>query len=62
MTTVELSALVGKEALLRIHPIQVGVKILDARVAYSRVDCLIAPIIGNGQQWVAKDRLEVAKS
>ena len=58
MTTRELSALIGKEGLLSIHPIRVAVRVLDSRVVYSRVDCLITPIAGNGQQWVSRDRLD----
>ncbi len=62
MTTKDLAGLIGKEALWKIHPMQVGVKILDARSVWSRVDCLIEPIIGNGQQWVSFEKLEIAKS
>ncbi len=61
MTTKELAALIGKEALLTCHPLQFGVKILDTRVVFSRVDCLVKPIIGNGNQWVSLERLQVAK-
>ncbi len=61
MTTKELSAPIGKEALLKVYPLQFGVKILDTRLVFSRVDCLVAPIIGNGEQWVSLERLEVAK-
>ena len=48
MTTRELSALIGKEGLLSIHPIRVAVRVLDSRVVYSRVDCLVTPIAGIG--------------
>jgi hypothetical protein len=57
MTGKELAALIGREGLLFIHPIRVAVRVLDSRVVYSRVDCLITPIAGNGQQWVSLDRL-----
>ena len=59
MTGRELAALIGKEGLLLIYPIRVAVRVLDSRVVFSRVDCLITPIAGNGEQWVSLDRLSL---
>ncbi|MEN6367732.1 MAG: hypothetical protein ABFC88_13050 [Thermoguttaceae bacterium] len=57
MSIKELAALIGKEGLLSVNPIQVAVRVLDARVVYSRVDCLVTPLAGKGQQWVSSERL-----
>jgi len=59
MTTNDISPLVGKTAYLTIHPLRVLVHINDTRAVWGRVDCLITPIHGSGEQWVSFDRLKI---
>ena len=60
MTTNELhTKTADKLAYLRIHPLRVLVQILDSREVWGRVDCLVSPIHGSGEQWVSLDRLDV---
>jgi hypothetical protein len=42
---------------LRIEQLQVIVQILDARKVWDRVDYLIRPIQGTGEQWVCSTRV-----
>jgi len=42
--------------------LMVGVKILDARTSFSRVQLLVTPITGSGQAWVDEDRVVSVRS
>jgi hypothetical protein len=57
-TARQLCVLVGRRALLKTGPLRVLVHVLDARQCWDRVDCLVSPVAGDGQQWVSVDRLE----
>lgn len=56
-TTTNLQRLLGRRALLTIEKLTVLVDVLDSRQCWDRVDCLVSPIAGDGQQWVSVDRL-----
>lgn len=36
----------------------VGVKILDARRSFDRIDILVTPLAGHGEKWVNVERLQ----
>ncbi len=46
-----------KTIMLRIDGLKVEVKIINIRKVWNRIDCLVTPISGNGEQWVALERL-----
>jgi len=46
-----------RPAILTIGPLKFAVQVLDSRQVFSRVDCLVTPLHGAGQQWVSTDRL-----
>jgi hypothetical protein len=56
-TTNEMRPLHPRPAILTIGPLKVAVQVLDSRQVFSRVDCLVTPLHGAGQQWVSTDRL-----
>ncbi len=61
LTTKQLDRLHDRRALLSIGPLRVLVDILDSRQVFARVDCLVSPVNGTGQQWVSVDRLTEAR-
>ena len=56
-TTRELNPLHDRQALLSVDSLRVLVNVLDTRQVFARVDCLVSPVNGAGQQWVSVDRL-----
>lgn len=48
----------GRRALYCINSMQFVVLIQDVRKVYGRVDCLISPVDGVGEKWVAADQLK----
>lgn len=61
-TTAELHPLHRKLAFLSVGTLRVPVSVLDTRQVFSRVDCLVTPVGGNGEQWVSVDRLSESQS
>ncbi len=56
-TTKQLDPLHGRQALLAVDSLRVLVNVLDSRQVFARVDCLVSPVNGQGEQWVSVDRL-----
>lgn len=56
-TTTKLAELIGRPALLNCNGLSVQVEILDSRQCWNRTDCLVRPVAGSGEKWVACDRL-----
>ena len=56
-TASDLSALIGRPALLECGALHVLVTVRDARQVFHRVDCLVEPQAGTGRQWVSVERL-----
>ena len=54
----ELFKMVGREGYLRIEQLMVKVQIHRAKTAFGRVDFLITPIGGAGEQWVSAERVK----
>lgn len=58
MTASELGVLVGQTGAYRpSRDLNFEVRVLDARTRYGTIDVLIAPVAGNGSQWVTLDRV-----
>lgn len=54
-----LTAVIGSEAALQTaEGLSVGVRILDARRCYGRVDYQVQPLKGAGVVWVSSDRVK----
>lgn len=51
MTAKESAALVGKKAVMTHGTIKINVRILDLKEHFGRVDYLVTPLSGSGQQW-----------
>jgi hypothetical protein len=58
-TTNELTPL-HAPAYLSVGPLTILVKVINSRTVFGRVDCLVSPIHGKGQQWVSEERLQRA--
>ena len=64
MTSRELLRLLDKEGTLSIptssgDTLTIGVRILDARENFGRVDVLVEPITGEGQAWYSADNVKL---
>lgn len=57
MTAAALIRNVGKIGLLTVDGLQVEVLIQDARRVWDRLDYLVTPVRGTGQQWVSAQRV-----
>ena len=68
----ELAEYIGATALVRIPPMHTGrpredeemwvpVRVADVRAMFGRLDLLVEPVGGRGQQWVSADRAEGLK-
>ena len=60
MNTAELSKAIGRRGQLASNGLLVTVTVLDARIAYNRVDYLVEPAMGSGQVWVSSSRVRFA--
>lgn len=58
----ELAQHIGRRGLLNIEKLAVEVECLDVKEAFGRVDCLVTPIKGVGQQWVSESRIAWEKA
>lgn len=53
----KLAAAIGKKAVANMEDLKFGVEILDVRKVWSRVDYLVKPIAGKGEQWISGSRI-----
>lgn len=60
-TTRELRASIGQQVHWKQGKLSVLMDVLDARTMYGRIDILIQPVSGAGQQWVSADSCETVK-
>ena len=58
-TAKEMGIAIGQECILDVDKgkLKVRVEVLDARTVYNRVECLVKPLSGLGQEWVSSNRL-----
>lgn len=60
MTAAEAAKLIDTFASLRIEDLTIDVRIMDVRESFGRTDYKIAPINGQGEQWVSADRVQTS--
>jgi len=48
----------GGEGFVTIDKLTVAVRVLDARKVFGRIDVLVTPKEGRGEQWISMDRVE----
>ena len=53
------TAVRATDAVYHVGDLVIPVKIIDCRRIWGRVDCLITPVGGNGQQWVEQSRIKI---
>lgn len=57
-TATDLAVFVGAQGDLLQGEMRIRVRIVNARKVWSRVDYLVTPVAGSGEQWVAAGRVE----
>ena len=58
MTIREMAGLLNSDhVVVRLEKLTVVCKVKDMREAWNRVDVLITPVNGGGEQWVSVDRV-----
>jgi hypothetical protein len=57
MTTMDLVKLRGRKGLLDLGKLSVPINVIDSRTAFGRIDLLVRPINGRGEQWVSSDKV-----
>jgi hypothetical protein len=60
-TAASMIVLVGRTAQVRFEKISVLCNVLESRSQWGRVDLLVEPVGGSGQQWVEKSRVAVVR-
>jgi hypothetical protein len=53
---------IGAEVSVSFESVRVLCRITDAKSAYGRARFLVAPLAGNGSQWVELSRIQVSNS
>lgn len=56
-TALHFAEYVGAVGFLSIEKLSIKVTVIDARECWGRVDLLVAPYGGGGQQWVSLERV-----
>lgn len=50
-TAKSLSPYIGREGVFITGALRVGIRVLDAREKFGRVDLLVSPLAGSGEEW-----------
>ena len=54
----EIAKLIGTKAVVNVEKsLKIEVEIMDARAQFGRVDYLVRPLAGAGEQWLSSDRV-----
>jgi hypothetical protein len=53
----EMASYIGKVGQLKLDSFLIAVEISDIRKVWQRIDVLVSPVHGNGEQWVCLDRV-----
>jgi hypothetical protein len=48
----KLNSAIGKEGVVFIDELSIGIKIMKERFRYGHYDVLVSPLVGNGEKWV----------
>jgi hypothetical protein len=59
ITATEMSPALGQRILVKFESMRVLCTVLDVKNVYGRERLLVAPIEGNGQQWVELSRIAI---
>lgn len=59
MTAAEMMKNLNHTAFANVEGFKIKVQINDVRQVFGRVDYLVIPIEGEGQQWMSEDRITV---
>jgi hypothetical protein len=54
-----LISAIGKEGVVFIDELSIGIKITKERFRYGHYDVLVSPLIGNGEKWVEFHKVKV---
>ena len=54
-----LSSAIGKEGVVFIDELSIGIKLMKERFRYGHYDVLVSPLIGNGEKWVEFHKVKV---
>jgi hypothetical protein len=54
-----MNSAIGKEGVVFIDELSVGIKIIKERFRYGHYDVLVSPLIGNGEKWVEFHKVKV---
>ena len=54
-----MSSAIGKEGVVFIDELSIGIKIVKERFRYGHYDVLVSPLIGNGEKWVEFHKVKV---
>lgn len=57
MSIMEMASLVGKTGKLKVDSFLIPVLISDIRKVWQRIDVLVSPVNGSGEQWVSLERV-----
>lgn len=57
MATVELAKYIGRKGWLRIEGFNMAVEVKDVRHVWGRIDVLVSPVAGSGDNWVSLERV-----
>jgi len=57
MTTKEMMAVIGTNAVITMEKIKIEVEVMDARQNFGRTEYLVKPLAGAGEQWVEISRV-----
>ena len=54
-----MSSAIGKEGVVFIDELSIGIKIVKERFRYGHYDVLVSPLIGIGEKWVEFHKVKV---
>ena len=54
-----MNSSIGKEGVVFIDELSVGIKIVKERFRYGHYDVLVSPLIGDGEKWVEFHKVKV---
>jgi hypothetical protein len=59
MSVKDLAKAIGRTGLYHVGTLKFDVKVMDVRQVFGRIDFLVTPEHGNGQQWVESSRVQL---
>lgn len=59
LTVQNMHSAIGTTVQLRVDSLRVDCEVLDSKAVFGRIDLLVTPKSGSGQQWISSSRLVV---